>query len=175
MLALLGLLVAVNRATADPKGAPNVVVILADDLGCGDCGCYNKASKIKTPNIDRLASEGMRFTDAHSPSGVCTPTRYGLLTGRYAFRTRLKQGVLHGYDPMLIEPGRMTVASLLKKHKYETHAVGKWHLGLGDEKKTDYDKPLRPGPLSVGFDSFFGIPASSTWTRTCLSAMRRRS
>src|SRR5437763_13482200 len=83
---------------------PNVVVILADDLGCGDCGCYNKASKIRTPNLDKFADEGMRFTDAHSPSGVCSPTRYGLLTGRYAFRTRLKQGVLWGYDPALIEP-----------------------------------------------------------------------
>src|SRR4051794_6782709 len=91
---------------------PNIVFILADDLGCGDLGCYNKASKIATPNMDRLAAEGMRFTDAHSGSGVCTPTRYGILTGRYAWRTaRLKQGVLQGYDPLLIEPGRMTVAS----------------------------------------------------------------
>ena len=139
---------------------PNVVVILADDLGCGDCTCYNRASKIQTPNIDRVAAEGMRFTDAHSGSGVCSPTRYGLLTGRYAFRSRLKLGVLHGYDPMLIEPGRMTVASLLQKHRHATHCIGKWHLGLGDAKRTDYDKALRPGPLTVGFESFFGIPAS---------------
>src|SRR5207253_2935572 len=85
---------------AAEKTPPNVVVILADDLGCGDCTCYNKASKIQTLNIDRVAAEGMRFTDAHSGSGVCSPTRYGLLTGRYAFRSRLKLGVLHGYDPM---------------------------------------------------------------------------
>src|SRR5262245_66294834 len=85
---------------------PNVVVILADDLGCGDLGCYNKASKIPTPNFDRLATQGMRFTDAHSPSAVCTPTRYGLLTGRYCWRTQLKRGVLQGYDPLLIEKDR---------------------------------------------------------------------
>src|SRR6266404_5900507 len=101
----IAILVVLLGSIANADWVPNVVVILTDDLGCGDCGCYNKDSKIKTPNIDRVASEGMRFTDAHSPSGVCTPTRYGILTGRYAFRTRLKQGVLHGYDPMLIEPG----------------------------------------------------------------------
>jgi arylsulfatase A-like enzyme len=139
---------------------PNIVVILADDLGCGDLGCYNKNSIIPTPNLDRLAEQGMRFTDAHSPSAVCTPTRYGILTGQYCWRTRLKQGVLQGYDPLLIEPGRMTIASMLKKHGYATHCVGKWHLGLGDRKPTDYDQPLKPGPLSVGFDTFFGIPAS---------------
>src|SRR5437870_4774808 len=142
------ILAALLLASVSPAAeSPNIVVILADDLGCGDCGCYNKASKIKTPNIDKFATEGMRFTDAHSPSGVCSPTRYGLLTGRYAFRTRLKQGVLWGYDPALIDSGRATVASLLKKQGYATHAVGKWHLGLGDDRKTDYDKPLRPGPL----------------------------
>jgi arylsulfatase A-like enzyme len=160
----LGLLISVLLGTgglvAEERRPPNIVYILTDDLGCGDLGCYNKASKISTPNMDRVAAEGMRFTDAHSGSGVCSPTRYGILTGRYAWRGRLKQGVLWGYDPLLIEPGRMTVASLLQKHGYATHCVGKWHLGLGDAKKTDYDKPLRPGPLSVGFDTFFGIPAS---------------
>lgn len=139
---------------------PNIVLILADDLGSGDLGCYNPKSKIATPNLDRLAAEGLRCTDAHSPSGVCTPTRYGILTGRYAWRTRLKQGVFNGYDPVLIEKDRMTLASLLKKHRYATHCVGKWHLGLGAEKPTDYDKPLPAGPLTVGFDTFFGIPAS---------------
>src|ERR1700704_2746122 len=138
----IAILVVLLGSSANASWRPNIIVILTDDLGCGDCGCYNKASKIKTPNIDCLASEGMRFTDAHSPSGVCTPTRYGILTGRYAFRTPLKQGGLYGYDPALIEPGRMTVASLLKKHKYETHAIGKWHLGLGDKNKTNHDKPL---------------------------------
>jgi arylsulfatase A-like enzyme len=139
---------------------PNIVVLLADDLGWGDPRCYNPASKIPTPNIDRLASEGMWFTDAHSPSGVCTPTRYGLLTGRYCWRTRLKQGVLQGYDPMLIEPGRPTVASFLRDMGYATGGFGKWHLGLGGSEKTDYAKPLRPGPVTAGFETYFGIPSS---------------
>jgi arylsulfatase A-like enzyme len=139
---------------------PNIVVVLADDLGYGDPGCYNKDSRIPTPNIDRLAAQGMRFTDAHTPSSVCTPTRYGLLTGRYCWRTSLKRGVLQGYSPLLIDPGRMTVASLLKQNGYRTAGIGKWHLGLGNDKQTDYSKPLRPGPNSVGFDYFFGIPAS---------------
>ncbi|MBK9168408.1 MAG: arylsulfatase [Bryobacterales bacterium] len=133
---------------------------MADDLGYGDLGCYNRDSKVPTPHLDRLASQGMRFTDAHSPSAVCTPTRYGLMTGRYCWRTHLKEGVLWGYSPNLIEPGRMTVASLLKRHGYATAVIGKWHLGLGDAEKTDYAKPLRPGPLDHGFDTFFGIPAS---------------
>ena len=139
---------------------PNIVFILADDLGYGDLGCYNSESKIPTPNCDRLASEGIRFTDAHSPSAVCTPTRYGILTGRYSWRTSLKSGVLQGYDPLLIERDRVTVASLLKQHGYATAAVGKWHLGLGDKKPTDYDRPFAAGPSTVGFDDFFGIPSS---------------
>jgi len=128
-------------------------------MGYGDPGSYNPASRIPTPNIDRLAGEGMRFTDAHSPSAVCTPTRYGLLTGRYAWRTPLV-GVLWGYSPALIEEGRLTVASLLQHSGYATAAVGKWHLGLGTAETTDYEQPLRPGPNAAGFDYFFGIPAS---------------
>ncbi len=139
---------------------PNLVIILADDLGYGDPRCYNPASKVPTPHIDRLAAQGLRFTDAHTPSAVCTPTRYGVLTGRYCWRTPLKRGVLQGYSPLLIEPGRMTVASLLKQKGYATTAVGKWHLGLGRAARTDFGKPLRPGPNAVGFDYFFGIPAS---------------
>ncbi len=145
---------------ADVPRPPNLVFVLADDLGYGDPRCYNPDSRIPTPNIDRLATQGMRFTDAHTPSAVCTPTRYGLLTGRYCWRTSLKRGVLGGYSPALIEPGRMTLASLLKQRGYQTACVGKWHLGLGNEKRTDYSKPLRPGPNAVGFDYFFGIPAS---------------
>ena len=122
-----------------------------DDMGWGDPGCYNAQSKTPTPNLDRLAGQGMRFTDAHSPSGVCTPTRYGLLTGRYAWRTSLKSGVLQGYDPLLVEPGRMTIASLLKQNGYNTGAVGKWHLGHLPQYL----------PNRRGFDQYFGIPYSN--------------
>lgn len=142
-------------------GTPNIVVVLADDLGFGDLGSYNPESKIPTPSLDALAAEGMRFSDAHSPSSVCTPTRYGLLTGRYAWRTRLKKGVLNGYDRSLIEADRLTIASVLKQAGYTTAAIGKWHLGLGDEDVTDFGKPFSSGPLSAGFDYFFGTPAST--------------
>src|SRR5262245_42928903 len=154
---LFCLLLAAAAAAAE---RPNVVLILADDMGYGDPGCYNPDSKIPTPNIDRLAGQGLRFTDAHTPSSVSTPTRYGLLTGRYCWRTRLARGVLDGYSPYLIEPSRVTVASLLKEQGYQTACVGKWHLGLGNAEKTDFGKPLRPGPATAGFDYFFGIPAS---------------
>ncbi|MEX2142053.1 MAG: arylsulfatase [Pirellulales bacterium] len=161
MALFIGSLISAFVAAADaPANRPNVVFILADDLGYGDLRCYNAESKIPTPHCDRLASEGIRFTDAHSPSAVCTPTRYGILTGRYSWRTSLKSGVLQGYDPLLIEPDRLTVASLLKQHGYTTGAVGKWHLGLGDKKPTDYDRPFPAGPHTVGFDYAFGIPSS---------------
>ncbi len=147
-------------SAASSSELPNIILILADDMGYGDPGSYNPDSKIPTPHMDRLAAEGMRFTDAHSPSGVCTPTRYGLLTGRYSWRTHLKKGVTRGYSPSLIDTNRTTVASLLKQQGYATGGVGKWHLGLGDPERTDYSKPLRPGPASLGFDYFYGIPAS---------------
>jgi arylsulfatase A-like enzyme len=147
-------------AAPERRSKPNVVFILADDLGYGDLGCYNPESRIPTPNLDRLAGQGVRFTDAHSPSAVCTPTRYGIMTGRYCWRTRLKQSVLNGYSPSLIEPGRLTLASLLKRQGYRTACIGKWHLGLGSKDPADYDRPLLPGPNDVGFDYFFGIPAS---------------
>lgn len=147
-------------ATPQAAGKPNIVVILADDLGIGDLGCYNPASKIPTPAMDRLAAAGMRFTDMHTPSSVCTPTRYALLTGRYAWRSSLKKGVLWGFSPALIEPNRPTIASLLKALGYRTAGFGKWHLGLGSAPKTDYAAPLDPGPISAGFDEFEGIPAS---------------
>ena len=139
---------------------PNIVLILADDMGYGDPGSYNPDSKIPTPNIDRLATEGMRFTDAHSPSGVCTPTRYGLMTGRYSWRTHLKKGVLWGYSPNLIDTTRMTIASMLQQAGYATGGVGKWHLGLGQADSIDYAETLRPGPVDHGFDYYYGIPAS---------------
>jgi arylsulfatase A-like enzyme len=157
------------RAATKSKQHPNIVFILADDLGYGDVQCMNPEGKIPTPNINRLAAEGMKFTDAHSGSAVCTPTRYGILTGRYAWRTSLKNGVTWGYSPLLIEKNRLTVPALLKKNGYRTAGVGKWHLGLGwttndgkkaEEGNVDFSKPMKAGPLTVGFDSYYGIPAS---------------
>jgi arylsulfatase A-like enzyme len=113
---------------------PNIIYILADDLGYGDVSCLNKNSKINTVNIDAIAANGMKFTDAHSNSAVCTPTRYGILSGRYAWRTSVQSGVLWSYDSMMIDKNRMTVASLLKNNGYSTAAIGKWHLGLGWQK-----------------------------------------
>ena len=160
-------------ATADHHPTePNIVLILADDLGYGDIGSYNLHSRIQTPHMDRLAEEGMRFTDAHSPSAVCTPTRYALLTGRYAWRSRLKSGVLWGYSPLLIEPDLATLPSLLQSAGYYTAAIGKWHLGFTNNEPNFYERPseqqgglgtasrIAPGPNEVGFDYFFGIPAS---------------
>jgi arylsulfatase A-like enzyme len=162
----------VPAAAAQTK-PPSIVYILADDLGYGDLKCLNPECKIVTPQLDRLAAQGMVFTDAHSGSSVCTPTRYGILTGRYAWRSRLKRGVLSGYSRRLIEPGRLTVAALLKKHGYHTACFGKWHLGMdwplkeggiaSDDKdawKVDYTRPISNGPLAVGFDRYFGISAS---------------
>jgi len=140
---------------------PNIIFIMADDLGYGDLSCYG-ATKVKTPNINRMAKEGVRFTDAHSPSAVCSPTRYGVLTGRYCWRTRLKQWVCPPNDPLLIEKDRLTVASLLKSAGYTTGCVGKWHLGFGEERP-DWNRQLKPGPLEVGFDYYFGVPTSHNW------------
>lgn len=147
------------------KDRPNVLVILADDMGYGDIQALNPESKIPTPHLDKLAAVGAIFTDAHSGSAVCTPTRYGLLTGRYCWRTRLKSGVLFPpNDRPLIENDRVTIASFLKSQGYRTAMVGKWHLGIGwarDEKGTvDYDAPFSDGPIEKGFDQFFGIAAS---------------
>jgi arylsulfatase A-like enzyme len=158
---------------------PNIVYILADDMGYGDVSGLNPESKIPTPNMDRLIDEGMYFSDAHSPSAVCTPTRYGVLTGRYCFRTRLESGVLVGHEPSLIEPGRVTVASMLQEKGYNTACIGKWHLGL-DFKKKDPGKPLvegnlwelantsnvdyagevNGGPADCGFNYSFILPSS---------------
>lgn len=146
--------------SAADAAKPNIVYILCDDLGIGDVHSFNPdRCKIATPNIDRLAREGMMFGDAHSSSAVCTPSRYSILTGRYSWRSRLQKGVLHGDDPPLIEPGRMTVASLLQSQGYSTIALGKWHLGLrwGPAK---YNDVLEDGPLQHGFEHFFGIAAS---------------
>jgi arylsulfatase A-like enzyme len=144
---------------ADPP--PNIVYILADDLGYGDLGCYNKSSMIPTPNLDRLAKEGRRFTDAHSPSAVCTPTRYALLTGRYAWRTRLQRNVIGYYAPPLIDASRLTIGKFLKDQGYTTACIGKWHLGWGwpkpdDHGKRDFSQPIPDGPITRGFDYYFG-------------------
>ena len=133
---------------------PNIVVILVDDMGYGDPGCYNPQSKIATPSIDRLAREGMRFTDAHAPGPLCHPSRYGLLTGRYPFRTEIS---VWPRQPLIVA-GQMTIASLLKSQGYRTAMVGKWHLGF---LENGYDQPLPGGPLACGFDSFFGLRAST--------------
>ena len=143
---------------------PNIVFILADDLGYGDVHCLNpERDKIATPQIDRLAAQGMTFTDAHSTSAVCTPSRYGILTGRYNWRSRLQSGVLGGFSPPLIAPARLTVAELLKENGYQTACIGKWHLGLAFARKSgkrDLAGPISDGPLQHGFDYFFGIAAS---------------
>lgn len=157
------------------ENRPSIIYILADDMGYGDLSCLNRESKICTTNFDRLARDGMIFTDAHSSSAVCTPSRYSILTGRYSWRSRLKQGVIGGYTPALIEKGRMTVASMLKEQGYKTACIGKWHLGL-DWKRTfdspeappaqetkgiNYSAPIKNGPIDYGFDYYFGISAST--------------
>ncbi len=155
-----------SGAAAAPTNRPNILVIFADDLGIGDVSCYNAHSAWRTPCIDRLAREGLQFTDAHSASSLCTPSRYALLTGRYAWRGRLKNGVLNGYGRSLIEPKRVTIAGLLRDHGYATAAIGKWHLGLDwemngpEEQGVDFARPFAGGPLAHGFQRFFGISAS---------------
>ena len=145
-------------STSVAADRPNIVIILADDLGYGSLNSYGAdEAHIRTPNIDRLAKEGRRFTDANTPSSVCSPTRYGLLTGRYDWRTNQKHGVLNTTDPLHIETSRSTIASLLKSVGYRTAAIGKWHLGYGTEK-ADFTKPLSPGPLDIGFDYHFAVP-----------------
>lgn len=148
---------------AEPNHRPNIVVILADDMGYGDIQALNAKSKIPTPHLDQLATDGMTFTDAHTPSSVCTPTRYGLLTGRYCWRTRLKTGVLNGYGEPLIDQDRQTIADFLGDQGYHTGIVGKWHLGLGFAKSDqafDFSKPISDGPQTHGFAFSHIIPAS---------------
>jgi arylsulfatase A-like enzyme len=151
-------------ATKAQQAKPNIIYILADDLGYGDVSCMNEQSKIKTTHIDKLATAGMRFTDAHSNSSVCTPTRYGIMTGRYAWRSKLSNGVTWSYDSSLIVGGRKTVATMLKQQGYATACIGKWHLGLdwGKDSSGNIDlfKPIKRGPTTMGFDYFFGITAS---------------
>jgi arylsulfatase A len=169
------LFLSVSGASAAP---PHIVVILADDLGWGDPQCYQPDSKIPTPNIDRLAQEGVRFTNAHPPSSVSTPTRYSLLTVRYCWRTKLQRGVLDRFDPPLLTSDDETIASLCRRAGYFTACVGKWHWGMnwfnrdgspvsdrgpqrfrpGDE--VDFERDITGGPLDTGFDHYFEISAS---------------
>lgn len=164
------------------KETPNIILIVADDFGYGDLGCYG-ATRIKTPEVDKLASEGVRFTDAYVSSSLCSPSRYSILTGRYSWRTHLKSGVLKSFAPPLIEEGRTTLASMLKKNGYYTACIGKWHLGfnwalnddapadadssvfeswgLEPQKYIDFTKPVKGGPIEKGFDYFFGISGAN--------------
>ncbi len=142
---------------------PNIILIYTDDQGFGDASSLNPEAKFKTPNLDKLAKEGISFTNGHSSDSVCTPSRYGLLTGRYSWRTRLKTGVQGADTPALIDNDRMTIASLLKENGYHTAMVGKWHLGMdipGEMGNRDFESPIKEMPLDVGFDYFYGIPAS---------------
>jgi arylsulfatase A-like enzyme len=157
---LLALAFASSSAAAADK--PNVVVILADDIGYGDLSCYG-ATKIHTPNLDKLAAAGTKFLDAHSPAAVCTPTRYSLLTGQYSFRHRPGASILSGVAPLAIPLDRMTIPKLMKQAGYATGVVGKWHLGLG-ETEPDYNAEIKPGPREVGFDYSFLIPATGDRT-----------
>jgi arylsulfatase A len=172
-LFLVAMLVAITGGFACAAGdKPNILIILADDLGYGDVACYNTMSKVATPNIDRLAREGMLFTDAHSPATVCTPSRYSLMTGQMAFRVPRGGTVFTGAGgPSLIAPGRLTLPAMLRQQGYVTAAVGKWHVGLtfrdqaGEPinqgsleavRRIDYSRRIEGGPLDHGFDSFFG-------------------
>ncbi len=166
-----------SEPESEKESKPNIIIVLADDLGYGDVGAFNPESMIKTPYIDQLAAEGMKFTDAHTTSAVCTPTRYALLTGRYNWRTKLKEGVLTGKSKALISPDRTTLGSMLQKQGYHTAMIGKWHLGMDwglkegetfepggwnpeDYDQLDFTKAIENAPGTRGFDYSLALPAS---------------
>ncbi|MFZ9935915.1 MAG: sulfatase-like hydrolase/transferase, partial [Luteolibacter sp.] len=166
-----------GAGTKTLPATPNIVLILADDLGYGDVACYNPESKIPTPRLDRLAREGLLFTDAHSPATVCTPTRYSILTGRMAFRTGFRSVFTGVGGPCLIEADRPTLPGILRDHGYATALIGKWHVGvtfhdaegkpihdgsLAAVKRVDFSRPVPDGPRHRGFDRFFGTVCCPT-------------
>ena len=172
----IGILAFTNFSSQELKGSyvkqtPNIILILADDLGFGDVGC-NGATKVSTPAIDQMASEGINFINAYASSSMCTPSRYSLMTGRYSWRTHLKSGVITYYDPPMIERNRTTLASMLKRNGYYTVHIGKWHLGFDWVRKdstvkrdkrdfVDFTKPAKGGPIDRGFDYFYGMNGSN--------------
>lgn len=174
LISIVAIFSPVPLKAAGAKAVPNIVVILADDMGYGDVQALNPESKISTPNLNGLAQSGLSFTDAHSPSAVCTPTRYGLLTGRYCWRSRLKRGVLGGYSTPLLEASQQTIPSMLKQRGYQTSCVGKWHLGMklpykpdakpdeswAGDPGIDFEGTITDSPIHHGFDRYFGVCAS---------------
>jgi arylsulfatase A-like enzyme len=156
---------------ASRSDRPNVVIVYADDLGYGDVSSYG-ATRIRTPHIDRIAAQGLRFTRAHTTSATCTPSRYGMLTGEYPWRKQ-GTGVAPGDAALLIEPGRTTLASILQKSGYDTGVVGKWHLGLGPAGGPDWNGEIKPGPLEIGFGSAFLMPATGDRVPTVYVKDRR--
>ena len=162
---LLTVLAALAGCRSDVREAarPNIVILYTDDQGYGDCSATNPDARFRTPHMDRLAREGMVFTDGHSAGSVCTPSRYALLTGRYAWRLPNGGGVVGADVDGLIEDGQLTLASLLRAHGYDTAVIGKWHLGIqipGTKGDRDWSLPITDGPLQKGFDEFYGLPAS---------------
>jgi arylsulfatase A-like enzyme len=172
-LAIMGLLVislfchcGSQSSSEETAEKPNVIIIYTDDLGYGDVTCYNPQSKINTPNIDKLAAEGMRFTDAHSPASFCTPSRYSILTGKYCWRSESTSNLQGGYDEPIIKKDEMTLGNLFKNNGYNTAAIGKWHVGMEwtlknenaeqEEENIDIDSPLKFSPIDQGFDYYFG-------------------